>query len=37
MATSATEAIYGLFADLDPPQNFAPRADEGSVNERQMV
>jgi hypothetical protein len=30
-------AIYGLFADLDPPQNFALRTDESSVNERQMV
>src|SRR5262249_18459921 len=28
--------IYSLFADLDPPQNFALRSDESSVNERQM-
>ena len=29
--------FYGLFADLDPPQNFALRSDESSVNDRQMV
>jgi hypothetical protein len=26
-----------LFADLDPPQNFALRSDESSANERQIV
>ena len=30
-------AIYGLFANLDPPQTFALRSDEILGNERQMV
>jgi hypothetical protein len=29
--------IYGPFADLDPPQTFALRADEILGNERQTV
>src|SRR5262249_55984048 len=29
--------IYSLFADLGLPQNFVPRSDESSVNERRMV
>jgi hypothetical protein len=30
-------AIYGFFADVDPPQNLAPCSDEILVIERQMI
>src|SRR5262245_14842527 len=37
MARWADGVETPLFADFDPPQNFALRSDESSVNERQMA
>jgi hypothetical protein len=33
---SEVSVVRGLFADLDPPQNLAPRSDDISEIERQM-
>src|SRR5262249_48952718 len=36
-ARSQRDAIYGLFADLDPPQIFVPKSDGILANERRTV